>query len=297
MGKVFNILYLLTFIFVLTSCESKRKERAIAAVQSFYNSYKNDDYDGCRKLYPNIGILEGDFYKTDELELKGIFRKENNPTDYFYIVFCENKWTNDFGKTHTREMRFYLKETNNKDVPFLITDSKGFLYPEDNINKFAVNTGAIEKNDTTDILKSKKLKEAKKVFNTLKERVRNGAKEGMSSNWNWDLEDYYGNYASGRCTVTNNSKNPVKNPKYRINYRRTKKGDVVATDDGVITYGWMYPNESKSVTWFTNNLPSGINWCQFEIILDEDDEWVEEVVLSMPLDGLWRFIKDIDKYE
>lgn len=281
MYKLPYLITILLLLVLLTSCEGRNKKRAMAVVQEFCAAYKNENQQEMSKLYPEMQNLMGDFYKSDKMNIKGIIKKESE-----YIVFCENEWTNGFGKTFTREMRFYVKENNNiNEKYFHIFDSKGFVSLDDtNIYKFSVKIGAINISaDSTDLMKSKKLSNVTPIFDKMKEKMREAMINGIYySGLNWETEF---NCASGRITLTNNGNFPIKDLEYRISYKTSKNGTLVASDEGIVCYGWLNPGESKSISWFTNNVSSNAHWADVNVVINPSEDWLGDVLLDLPFHG------------
>lgn len=277
------VLMLYFMIILFTACEGKRRERAIQTVLDFHSAYKSENIEEAFRLYPGLSDLSGNYLKTDDLIIKGTYKKDKD-----YIVFCENKWTNTLGKCFNSSIRFYLKEKDiNGGKEFYIYDSKNFVSFDDiRLYVFSVKTGGINlKSDTTDIMKSKKMLDVLPMFDELKSNMRRTISNGFFySGLSWD-KGYYSNYATGRVTITNNSGFPIKDLRYRVIYSSRKDGPIVTSDDGVVNYGWMAPGESKSVSWFTSNLPDNVCWAKVEALLDSSDDWLEELIMTYPYVG------------
>ncbi|MDD6538358.1 MAG: hypothetical protein PUF26_04455 [Bacteroidales bacterium] len=275
---------LCAFSLLLLSCDGKRKEKAQQVVTQFHQAYKSEDLQEAVKLYPNITELKGDFYKTDELEIKSVCILPSKDI----MVVGENKWTNGFGKTNTRTMKFFVREfEDDGKKEYKIYDSKNFVGLTDTkLYKIGLKGGAFNLScDTTDVSLSRKIRDMEPTYNAMVRAMRSQMSNGFSyTGFNWETA-YYSNYASGSCSVTNSSGFPIKNPRYIIRYRKKKDGDVVATDDGNVCYGWFYPGDTKRVSWFTSNVPSSAHWANIEIVLDPSDDWIEEIIEAQSFTG------------
>lgn len=282
--KVLIFPFLCVVSLLLLSCDGKRKEKAQQVVTEFHQAYKSQNLQEAVTLYPNITELMGDFYKTDELEIKGF---SVLPSEDILVV-AENKWTNGFGKTNTRTMKFFVREYKDDEAhPYKIYDSKNFVSLTDSkLYKIGLKGGAFNlSSDTTDVSISRKIKNIEPQYKMMIESMRDIISRGIDyTGFNWE-KSYYSNYADGSCSVTNNSGLPIKNSRYKVTYYKSDDKTVVATDDGTVCYGWWYPGETKRISWFTSNVPSSAQRAYVEVVLDYNDDWIEEIIEAQSFTG------------
>ena len=270
----------------LFSCNGVKRKEAKQVVETFYTAYKSEDFKTMYKCYPQIASLKGNFRKTTRLDI--------NEDDIWVlksgkiIVNAEHHWINPYGSDNVSSMRFYLekKSVDNKDT-YQIYDSKNFcMYDDSPLYTYAHKTGCLSLlSDTTDVTISDKIDKVTDMFEVKKARVRKNITDNLKlSSFDWE-RSHYGDSASGRGVVTNNSKYPVYQPKYKITYRAQKNGNVITMDDGVISYGTILPSESKSFVFYTSYIGNA-HWARVDVnINDESDEWIEKLILKEPFLG------------
>jgi hypothetical protein len=276
--------FICIFALLFVSCNGKRKEKAKQVVSQFHQAFKSEDVQETLKLYPNISVLKGDFFKTDELEIKGACVLPEKDV----LVIAENKWTNGFGQKNTRLMKFFVREfEENGEKIYKIYDTKNFVDITDTrLYRIGLKGGAINlSSDSTDVSISRKLRDIEPQYRAMINSMRDIIYNGISyTGFNWK-KGYYCDYAYGSCSVLNNSGVPIKNPRYKITYYKSDNETIVATDDGTICYGWWYPGETKRVSWYTSNVPSSARYATIDLVLDYNDDWIEEVIEAQSFSG------------
>ena len=106
---------------------------------------------------------------------------------------------------------------------------------------------------------------------------------------NWE-KGYYSDYASGRAVVTNNTAYPVKRPKYKVTYFKSDDKTIVTTDDGIVCYDMLMPNQSRSFSWYTSYVGNASR-ARADVECSDND-WIEEITANLPFIGL-----EYDRYK
>ena len=282
MNKLSYFVSIITIIvgFALQSCQTVNKDKVKETIENFFTSYRNHDILAAHKIYPKMQLLKGHFRKSSSID-------NINPNDIWVIndssiiVNVTHHWVNPLGVDNASNMRFYIRKVGNDE--YEIVNSKNFcMYDEMKLYTFALSTGAINLNcDTTDIAMSVGLSNAESMFYLAKQRVRNEIQIGLNVSMNWE-KGYYNDYASGRGVVTNNTKYPIKNPRYTVTYYKRDDKTVVTSDGGIVCYYILMPNESKSFSWYTSYVG---NAARAGVTVNCDEDWLDEITANLPFRG------------
>lgn len=260
-----NYLLLVLVSCLLISCTNKNKEAAIQTVQSFFSNIKNDKAEEQPNLYPDFKNI-GSFYKSDSIKVKDVKSLNDNK----YEIIIENHFTNGYGKKFNQDISLFLdKKLDSKDIEYYIYDSKGICdFKDKDEYTFAQKTGCLNKEDITDQQISKKLDAAteimKKYFFEMYVKLR---KEVQITSWEW--ESGYGDSASGKGIVKNNSDYDIPKLQYKITYK-DRNGNEITTDDGYVTYDKLQSGSSKAFTFYTSYVGSNAQKASIELDFDTD---------------------------
>lgn len=272
---------------LFTSCQSVNKDKVKETVENFFSAYRVADVATAVSIYPKLTSLRGDFRKSSSIDLNSNDIWVINDSNI--IVNLTHHWVNPFGADNTAKMRLYMTKKGDK---YEIVDSKNFcMYDEEKLYNFACKTGAIQLiRDTTDVTISKKIDDVELMFYSAKEHIKSDIRNGLSiSSMNWE-KGYYSDYASGRAVVTNNTKYPIKQPKYKVTYFKSDDKTIVTTDDGLVCYDVLLPNQSKSFSWYTSYVG---NASRARVDVEcNDNAWIEEITVNLPFIGL-----EYDRYK
>lgn len=242
-----KILLLLLASMLFFSCGNESKDLSEKTVKLMFNGIATDVADSILKAYPDFENI-GSYYKSDSISIT----ETKNNNDDKVIVKVKNYFTNGYGKKFNQDIILYLKPSGiESDSPYIIYDSQGVRnYEEDDVYKFATKTGCIKKEDITDQQIAKKLKAANDMLteNALKLYAELKAEVTITS---WDWESGYGDSASGKGILKNNSIYDIPKPKYEITYK-DGSGNEITTDDGYVTYDVLKSGSSKSFTFYTS---------------------------------------------
>lgn len=272
----------------LQSCQSVNKEEVKETVLNFFSAYRDNDVSQAVSIYPNITKLKGSFRKSSsiDIDIKNIVVVN----DSNIIVSITHHWVNPWGVDNTAKMKLYMKKHSEK---YKIKDTKNFcMYDEVKLYDFACKTGAISlRRDTTDVFISLKIAEVEPMYALIKTHIKNKIATGLSINkgWRWET-GYYGDYASGRAVVTNNTGLPIKQPKYKITYTKSDDKTIITTDEGIVSYDVLMPGQSTSFSWYTSYVGNATR-ANVKVVC-EDEDWVEEIITHLPFNGL-----EYDKYK
>ena len=266
----------------LQSCQSVNKEDVKETVKTFFSAYRDSDINQAVSIYPNIVNLKGSFRKSSsiDIDLKDIVVVN----DSNIIVSITHHWVNPWGVDNTAKMKLYMKKYGEK---YTIFDSKNFcMYDDVKLYNFACRTGAIRlRRDTTDVSISSKISEVEPMYDLAKTHIKYKIANGLSINKGWKWETgYYGDYASGRAVVTNNTELPIKQPKYKITYYKSDDKTIVTTDEGVVCYDILMPGQSTSFSWYTSYVGNATR-ANVKVVC-EDEDWIEEIIANLPFNGL-----------
>lgn len=272
-----STLFIAALFVLLTSCQSVDKKKVKETVESFFSAYRGEDVKTATDIYPDLQSLCGQFRKSTSIDLNTDDIIVVNDTNI--IVKLTHHWVNPFGADNSTNMRLYLAKEGSQ---YKIRDSKNFCSFENMpIYRFGCKTGAINlSRDTTDRQISAALILTSPMFQNAKERIKSDITNGLTiSSLNWQ-RGYYGDYASGRAIVTNNTNYPIKRPQYTVTYSQGENGTVITSDNGTVCYDVLMPGQSKSFSWYTPYVGNA-TWAN---VMAEctDDEWIEEILNNLP---------------
>lgn len=274
----YHSLFALLFVIIFTSCDGEKIESAKESIKAFQDAYKQENFDRITQLYPNLRELSGQFRKIDTIEFgesdECIVKNDT------VILNGRTKWTNPFGKVFSNEVTFYLvpKEIDKKDT-YIIIDTRGFV----SFDEFSLYRYALKKekglSSMLDVAKSKAISKYSYDFEIKKQQVKSLLENNLKiSGFNWEL-GYFGDSASGRAVVTNNTGVTLSKVKYKITYFKSDDKTVVTTDDGYVTYSDINPGESKSFTWYTSYV-NGARRARVDCFID-DETIIEEGAIAL----------------
>lgn len=264
------------------SCQTVSKEQVKETIINFFSAYRDNDFSQTVSIYPNIIYLKGQFRKSSsiDIELKDI----TVVNDSNIIVNITHHWTNPWGVDNTAKMKLYVAKYGDT---YIIYDTKNFcMYDDVKLYDFACKTGAIKLwQDTTDFSISSKISDVASMYDLAKTHIKNKISVGLNINKGWKWETgYYGDYATGRAVVTNNTSFPIKHPKYKITYYKSDDKTVVTTDEGVVCYNVLMPGQSTSFSWYTSYVGNASR-ANVRVVCDDED-WIEEIISNLPFNGL-----------
>lgn len=262
MKKLFPLVVVL---FLFTSCD-KRVEQCERTIDNFFDAILDSDEDAMLESYPLAYHLRY-FPHTDSYKINSV----KKISDKRYEVNLSNTYTKA-GNPITKDISLYLEPIN--DDTMKIVDSKG-LYPKerDKLYKYAYRHNLIPKGCETDQQLGAVADSVRsKLVNTIMEMQFFTYDYFEVSNINWQkLLDS----ASGAFLVRNKSNFTLHAPKYKLKYYNNRN-EVVATDEGYITYSDFKPRALIKVDFFTNHIGSA-NSVQVKIDI-ELEETLENVL-------------------
>ena len=250
---------------------NKHKEGKIKDVtETFFKAVKESNEDAMKKNYPSVSNLNY-YAKSDNINIKNV----KSIGDDRYEVSLTNSFTNGFGKKSDTEMTMYVKAT---DEGYIIYDSKGFMMYDDDdiIYKYAKNNGMLADNSKSDQDKAKVMKEAiAKIASKLSD-LRDYLERNVTiKSWNWETS-YYGDSASGKAIVKNNTSLNLEKVKYRVKYY-TKSDSYITEDEGYVSYNAIPAYGSYSFTFYTSYVG---NASRANLKLEFNDEELLEIIAS-----------------
>lgn len=246
----------------------KTKSDVIAVTQSFFDAVKASDNSAMCKYYPNFYNINS-YAKSDAIVIKEYEALDDDK----YKVTLTNKYTNGFGKLSERDMTVYLKENPDakNDIKYIIYDSRNVFMEDDDdpIYKYAKTHGKITGTNNTDqtiasILSSTRF-EVIEAVTSYKHYLENNC---VIKTWSWE-SSYFGDSASGRAIVKNNSPYSIRKLKYKIAYK-TNSGTVITEDDGYVSYDAIPAYGSYSFTFYTSYVGNASK-ASLELVFDEEE--------------------------
>ena len=274
--KKLNYLTILVTLIILSSCgKSQKLIDSEATVLTFFNSVSESNSDLMKKYYPNISTFDS-YYKSDSLSIK----QSKIIKDTIVLVTATNYFTNGFGKKTLKEIDLYLLP-DSLGVYSKIYDSKGMTdHTENKLYSFALKTGCITDNDTTDVQKNKKFLSADLLsYNLELEKIIDFMTNVKVVDWSW--KSGYGGSASGKGIAKNNTTFNIPKVKYEIKYK-DRNGNVITTDDGYVTYDKLRAGESQSFTFYTSYIGKA---SRASISLNFDDDMIKDYILQADYNG------------
>ena len=97
----------------------------------------------------------------------------------------------------------------------------------------------------------------------------------------WSWKKGYGNSASGKVIVKNNSTFSIPNVKYEITYY-DRNDNKITMDDGYVSYDALGAGDSKSFTFYTSYVG---NASSAMISLNFDEDLINDYVLQSEYEG------------
>ncbi|MDQ2178406.1 hypothetical protein [Marinifilum sp. D714] len=265
-------------LITLTFISCGKNEKLIQSeetVNNFFSSVNKENAELMKKYYPGISTFDS-YFKSDSI----LIRKSDFLNDSTINISVTNFFTNGFGKKNNNEIELFLTPDSLGNY-LSILDSKGMTnHNENEIYQFARNTGCLLESDTTDIQMNRKFINAQLLaYQYTIENLLDFTKNVNVVDWSW--ESGYGNSASGKGIVRNNTTFNIPNVKYEIKYK-DRYGNVITSDDGYVTHDMLRAGESKSFTFYSSYVG---NASRASISLEFDEEMISEYVLDNEYSG------------
>lgn len=260
---------------LIIACDNN-KEEVETTIRDFFSAVKSQDEALMTELYPDFGNLQG-YYFSDSI----IVHKIEKLTNKEYQVELTNKYTNGRGKTTETLMTFFTRpsDSNAPNKGYIIYDTKGFVNNKENYTyRFAQKKGYLRQARLTDQQIAQELKRIDTILiQDIRKLLDYLEKNVVVDNWNW--EKGYGNTASGRGIIKNNTKYKISDLKYTINFYK-KDGSKVTQDTGNI-YSGLPPYGMESFSFYTTYVG---NATQASIELHFDSEFLVETTIESDLE-------------
>jgi hypothetical protein len=200
-------------------------------------------------------------------ELQIIETKENNNS---VVVECQGSYYDENCVFVQKSLTFIVQKIDGK---YRIVDSKGLLSIPEELETFALRTGAVTPNSTD--VEIDKVSDNLRAFFLIKYWTRSleidTAIEKESFSWEAD----YGT-PNGKCTIKNTLPFTVKDIKYKIKYYRGN--ELIGSDDGTAAYE-LDAGSQKSFTFYS----SGVNGYRAQtavITFEVPDKYIVDWVLN-----------------
>lgn len=230
-------------ICLISSCD-KRIKQCETATEKFFTAVMESDEDAMLEVYP-LAYNMHYFPHSDSYNINTV----RKTSDSLYLVNLTNTYTKGESSVN-KEVLLYMKPEN--ETSMTIVDSKG-LYPKDRVNlyKYALRHDMIPKDCESDQQLGAVADSVRsKLVSTI---IRMQAWpydyfEISHINWQFLLDS-----ATGSFIVTNKSNYVLDSPKYKLTYYNNRD-EVVATDDGHITYSKFKPGDMVKVDIFTQHV-------------------------------------------
>lgn len=254
--KQFSLLLLGTFL--ILSCD-KRIKQCEETTNNFFTAIMEHDEDAMLKPYP-LAYNLCYFPHSDSYTIKSITKL----SDFRYEVNLTNTYTKA-GNSINKDISLYLEPDD--DNSMTIVDSKG-LYPKDKekLYRYAHRHNMIPQNCETDQQLGAMADSVRgRLVSTIikMQAYTNDYFEISQINWQKLVDS-----ASGSFLVTNKSNYILDSPKYKLTYFNNRN-EIVATDDGYITYSEFRPGDKVKVDIFTLHVGRA-NSMRVDIDLDLD---------------------------
>ena len=218
-------------VFIVSSCKRSESEEEML-IRHFFDLYKTDiiitgnmtgngfsaDFikeenlscDSITQIYPLFESLGGFFYVVDSLEIREIIKGKNNLSIVESAAFRDGIFSHN--------ITFYIKKDELVENQYVISDTKGFcsydFFLWTNILKFGEKTGAITKEDSTDLLISNKIANVE-IFHKYKINVLT---QEIHEKVNFEILDWRMNNSKNSlaitASVTNSSDYDILFPEY-----------------------------------------------------------------------------------
>ncbi len=258
-------LFLLICIFCLFGCSSGKKE-VIKTTNEFFSAIKYDKQKVMSGIYPDIDRI-GSWWKSDKIEIKEVKRLKRKE----FSVTVNSHFTNGFGKSDVKEIILFLRRGNEKGINYFVYDSKNLgadFNRENDVYYYALQIGCIdETKDEQDQALAKKMADASTMMAWEVVELAGHLRSSITvSSWYW-RSNYWGNGASGEAIFINNSDLDVPMPKYLIEYKN-RKGDILTTDWGYITYDTFRSGTKEHVSFYSNYI-AGASKASISLYIDD----------------------------
>lgn len=270
-----KLISVLGLIFLLSCGKSQELIDSESTVQKFFKAINEENDELMKKYYPEISTFDS-YYKSDSINIKST----KTLNDSLIIVSATNYFTNGFGKQSKNELELYIVP-DSTHIFSKISDSKGLTdHKENKLYSFALKTGCIEKSDSTDVQKNKKYTGAYLLaYKYTLDKLIDFKIDVNVVDWRW--EKGYGNSASGKAIVKNNTTFSIPNVKYKITYY-DRNENKITTDDGYVSYYAIKPGDSESFTFYTSYVG---NASRANISLEFDEDLINEYILESDYNG------------
>ena len=260
-----NLYLFVMVLFLFASCD-KRINQCKKATDNFFAAIVDGDEDAMLEFYPMAYQL--DYFPNTDSHKNNSVKKIS---DKRYVVNLTNTYTKAGNKIN-KDISLYLEPVN--DDTMKIVDSKG-LYPKDRekLYKYAYRHNMIPKGCETDQQLGAVADSVRDKLVSIIMKMQYRTYDYFEvSNINWQkLLDS----ASGAFLVTNKSNFTLHAPKYKLKYYNNRD-EVVATDEGYITYSDFKPRDLIKVDFFTNHIGNA-NSVQVKINI-ELEETLENIL-------------------
>ena len=254
-----NLFLPVLVLLLFTSCD-KRIAQCEKAVDSYFAAIVEGDEEAMLKVYPLAYHLRY-FPHTDSHIINSVKKISDN----HYVVNLANTYTRG-SNSITKEVSLYLEPIN--DDSMKIVDSKG-LYPKDldKLYAYAYRHDMIPKGletdqqlgAITDSVRSKLVSSIMKM-----QFYTDDFFEISHIKWQKLLDS-----ATGSFIVTNKSSYTLDSPKYKLTYYNSRN-NIVAVDDGRITYSKFRPGDQVKVDIFTLHVGSA-NSLKIDLDIDLEE--------------------------
>ena len=270
---------LIIFLPFLSNCGKNQKIiDAENTTLNFFGYISEGDEKSMKKYYPNISTF-GSYYKSDSIKVN----ESKFINDSLISVSVTNYFTNGFGKKTLKKIKLYLYPDSLR-IYSKIIDSKGLTdHSENELYSFAVNTGCMKDIDTTDVQMNIKYLGASLLSRVYVMRMLSNFKSNVSViDWSWETGYSDSGSASGKGIVKNNTTFDIPDVKYEIKYK-DRRGNVITSDDGYVTYDVLGARESKLFTFYTSYV--GDRTSLASIALEFDEDMIKKYVLKADYNG------------
>jgi hypothetical protein len=236
-------IYLLLGLCLITSCD-KRIKQCKDATGKFFTAVMEKDEDAMLDVYPLAHNMHY-FPHSDSYKINSV----SKTSDTLYQVSLTNTYSKG-ESTVNKDVFLYMKPED--ETSMTIVDSKG-LYPKDRVklHKYALRHDLIPKGCETD-----------QQLGAVDDSIRNKLVSTIirMQAWPYDYFEishinwrYLLDSATGSFLITNKSSYTLDSPKYKLTYYNNRD-EIVAADDGHITYSKFKPGDMVKVDIFTQHV-------------------------------------------
>ena len=254
-----NLLLPVLVLLLFTSCD-KRIDQCEKTAESFFAAIMEGDEEAMLKAYPLAYHLHY-FPHTDSHKINSVKKISDNR----YEVNLANTYTKGDNPI-TKEVSLYLEPIN--DDSMNIVDSKG-LFPKDNVKlyKYAYRHDMIPNGTETDQQLGAVTDSVRSKLISVIMRMQlytNDYFEISHIKWHKLVDS-----ATGSFLITNKSSYTLDSPKYKLTYYNSRD-NIVAVDDGRITYSKFRPGDQVKVDIFTLHVGSA-NSLKIDLDIDLEE--------------------------